>query len=463
MKIIIVGAGVSGLATYLQLRKVLPSCDSHTIHIYDSQRPSSYGLMSSRLGKEEDVTDSTAVVGNSIALAPSSVRLLKKIDDRVYKIFKARGYANETFTFKTARGHTLAITPVEDGRKAQEKTISCSRQGLWDCFHEIVGEDKIQHRKVCAVDLSGRRPVVRFANGGGEKRADLVVGTDGVRSVVKKAIFGTEDDANKYEPQYEGFCGVGAFISTELPASITTHKSMVFTFGPTGSFGYCSAAPLAQRKVGWWSNWPTPSPPSRNFVEDPESIRAQLRDRHGTWSDPVIQQVIENMSTDRVYPIWTTPELPYWGRRGAVLLGDAAHTLQATSGQGAAQALEDSMTFSLLLAHYISRVEKAQMGVEDAIESAIQGLYELRNPRVAVIKARARNLYVSKRRIENVFLEYLYYIFIYLWTNFPFIGRLTTGNVFRELEDWNPEEQVRMYLERTRRQKGGSDTYLLGN
>ena len=149
----------------------------------------------------EDLTDSTAVVGNTIGLAPNSVRLLKYIDTRLYGIFKARGYANQAYTFKTARGHTLAVTSTGDKGFPEEYTVSCQRHDLWKCLHEVVGEDKIKYRKVIDVDLSGKKPVVKFADGGKED-ADLVVGADGVRSIVKRAILGEEDEC-KYAPHYE--------------------------------------------------------------------------------------------------------------------------------------------------------------------------------------------------------------------------------------------------------------------
>lgn len=246
---------------------------------------------------------------------------------------------------------------------------------------------------------------------------------------------------------------------------------MVFTFGPTGSFGYCSAAPESQRKLGWWSNWGTADIPNGNVV-DPEEIRRQLKERHGTWHDPVIQNIIEKMDTDRVYPIWTTPDLPHWGTGGAVLLGDAAHTLPATSGQGAGQALEDSVVFSLLLAHFMARVDApgGDLDTRTAVELSIKGLYEIRHPRVATIKARSRNLYITSKKINNIFIEYMYYLFVYLWTNFPVLGEyfnpdtpnvftqafgvlsltklglLIVGTVFRESDELTAEEQVKGYL-----------------
>jgi 2-polyprenyl-6-methoxyphenol hydroxylase-like FAD-dependent oxidoreductase len=125
------------------------------------------------------------------------------------------------------------------------------------------------------------------------------------------------------------------------------------------------------------------------------------------------------MSTDRIYPLWTTPELPYWGRDRALILGDAAHTLQANSGQGASQALEDSVVFTLLLASYIARGKSDK----DAISLATKGLYEIRNPQVQSIKSQARNLFILKERKDNIIVEYALYFFIFLWTRFPFLGK----------------------------------------
>jgi hypothetical protein len=256
----------------------------------------------------------------------------------------------------------------------------------------------------------------------------------------------------------------------EIPESIAKNKSIVFTFGPTGSFGYCCAAPMSQRVVGWWSNWGIPNVPDRNVV-DAEDIRRQLQERHGTWNDPVISAIIEKMTTDRIYPIWTTPNLPHWGKNGAILLGDAAHTLQATSGQGASQALEDSVTFSLLLVHYLTIFENAnkELTIKEVVELTAKGLYEIRNPRVTSIKARARRLYITQKSINNIFVEYIFYCFIYLWTNYPIIGnydpqqhdsryirpglltlvgQLVLGDWSRQLIKWDAEEQVKEYIER---------------
>lgn len=110
--------------------------------------------------------------------------------------------------------------------------------------------------------------------------------------------------------------------------------------------------------------------------------------------------------------------------------------------QGAAQALEDSVTFSLLLTHYLSKsVQEEKTSLDDfddddddqrpasshalaqSIDSATKALYELRHERVANIKTQTRNLYFGRRKITSLWWEYTYYCFLFLVTNFPRIGK----------------------------------------
>lgn len=104
--------------------------------------------------------------------------------------------------------------------------------------------------------------------------------------------------------------------------------------------------------------------------------------------------------------------------------------------QGAAQALEDSVTFSLLLTHYLSEsLQEEETSLDDgqrpasshalaqSIDSATKALYELRHERVANIKTQTRNLYFGRRKITSLWWEYTYYCFLFLVTNFPRIGK----------------------------------------
>jgi len=203
MKIIIVGAGFSGVSTYLLLRRMCPPPE-HDVILYDAHDPREMQLRLEGLASpapDRGTQDSAAVVGNIISLEPPAVRLMRYIDPKLYETFKARSYTNQYYTLRSARGHTLAVIPTADGALPVEHTLTCPRYDSWRWLHEHVGYDHIRYRRVTKVDLSGDRPIVYFADGGRDD-GDLVVGADGVRSVVKRALFGDENET-KYGPAFE--------------------------------------------------------------------------------------------------------------------------------------------------------------------------------------------------------------------------------------------------------------------
>lgn len=91
--------------------------------------------------------------------------------------------------------------------EGEEVCVAIGRQALWKCLSDVVGEGVVEFRKVTGVKQGegGGRPKVTFENGEVEE-ADLVVGADGVRSVVREALFGKAGDSGSdgdWAPTYE--------------------------------------------------------------------------------------------------------------------------------------------------------------------------------------------------------------------------------------------------------------------
>jgi 2-polyprenyl-6-methoxyphenol hydroxylase-like FAD-dependent oxidoreductase len=196
---------------------------------------------------------------------------------------------------------------------------------------------------------------------------------------------------------------------------------MVFTFGPNGFFGYSSSG----KGTMWWSTCEaTDIPPStRISLED---MRAQLKARHGKWKDPVLQAIVEKADVDSIYPVWTTPELPYWGKQGCVLIGDAAHALQPTSGQGSSQALEDAKTFALCLERFLSRSEASVEGntstLNEALELTSKVYYQVRNPRINKIVERTKMM-SNRKKEQGIAEEMMTCFFLWLVGKVPSVGK----------------------------------------
>lgn len=211
---------------------------------------------------------------------------------------------------------------------------------------------------------------------------------------------------------------------------IVEKGSMNFVFGGNGFFGYffADSDPSAPNRgspyhvsepgesLAWWSTYQAEECPDPKTL-DMEDVARQLRERYSTWKDPVVKRVIESVSIRTMYPTWTSPSIPIWSHNGVVLLGDAAHALPSTSGQGTSQALEDCEAFALFLAHQLksaSRAEgasiegMAQAAQRQAINVAAEQYTALRQPRVQQILEAAQKMQNSKRDM-GVVGEYAMY------------------------------------------------------
>ncbi|KAL8353052.1 hypothetical protein RB601_003081 [Gaeumannomyces tritici] len=450
MKVIIVGAGISGLATYLYLKKNLPDppapATPHSIRIYESHRPrTGLGLAAGQdhaLESFEALSASTAIVGGGLAVAPNGMRVLRDLDPEIHRAVTEQGFPCENFIFMGQNGWTLGTQATSDrggfegpppsGRA--EVCVSSTRHGLWACLMAAVPEDAVQYKREC----------------------DLVIGADGVKSIVRKTLFGEDDEASgMYSPVYTGASGVGGIMKTPLPSRVADNKAMVFTFGRDGFFGYASGSPAQANSLMWWSTFETDSLPSRTRL-DLDEIKAQLRRRHGGWSDPVVRDIVSKAEVDTIYPTWVLSDLPHWGENGIVLIGDAAHALSPTTGQGASQALEDAQTLSLLLAETLKKAyapDPAEVDDDqpagasrsdkenDAAALTLKLFYSIRQPRVATIAQRARKFDKNKKSMSMI-EEYAMYCFLWVMMHLRSIAKLVIGDVNEQVYGWSAKVEV---------------------
>lgn len=199
---------------------------------------------------------------------------------------------------------------------------------------------------------------------------------------------------------------------------------MVFSFGGNGFFGYSSGGPASSQQLMWWSTYETSSLPSSTPL-DPLAIKAALLERHQHWRDPIIQDIIAKAEVTSIYPTWTLPTLPHWGQHGMVLVGDAAHAMDPTTGQGASQAMEDAETFALLLKRFFTNYGEdgvRVVGESQVVQAAIATLHHIRAPRVEKIVERGRKIAGRKGNV-GIVGEYFMYGFLWLMNRFPAFGK----------------------------------------
>ncbi|MEU3015183.1 FAD-dependent monooxygenase [Nocardia asteroides] len=177
-------------------------------------------------------------------------------------------------------------------------------------------------RQAAGVDFDGAvRQAVTASS------ADLVVGADGLRSVVRRVVCG------EIPARYAGYTAWRAVV--ELAEPLTEFGE---TWGRGARFGI---APLADGRTYCFAVYNAPEGAPGSFAE----VRARFAD----WHDPV-PALLAAADPDTVLhnDIYELPALPTYTAGRVALIGDAAHAMTPNLGQGGCQALEDAVVLARL-------------------------------------------------------------------------------------------------------------------
>ncbi|MET9442206.1 FAD-dependent oxidoreductase [Streptomyces sp. NPDC006610] len=270
-------------------------------------------------------------VGSAISLAPNSLRALDVIGagDEIRDLAAAQGDGG----LRAPDGRWLSRA---DTRAAAERfggpLVLLHRATLVDLLAARLPADAVRTAVEARLADPGdaRRPA-RVSTPDGELEADLVVGADGIRSAVRGRLFPDHPG-----PVYAGFTTWRLLLP--LPGlRFSSHE----TWGRGRMWG---THPLKDGRVYAYAAAMTPA-----GHRAPDDERAELLRRFGDWHEPVPAVLAAARPGDvlrhDVHHI-ATP-LPAFHRGRVALLGDAAHAMPPTLGQGGNQAVEDAVVLAL--------------------------------------------------------------------------------------------------------------------
>jgi FAD-dependent urate hydroxylase len=201
----------------------------------------------------------------------------------------------------------------------RDRLIEHLAKGVPVEFAREIVDVEVRTEGVIAVDATGQR-----------HEADVVVGADGHRSAVRRAIL---DPAPATENEWTTWQGLTRVLP-EL-ADGATGRCVV------GRAGLVGLLPSGDGLLMWWFDVHQP-------LEG--SPAAALAERFAGYG-PVVGALLEKIRDADLEPFrHVTHRVPdRWGAGGATLLGDAAHAFPPTQAQGANQAIEDAWLLSRAL------------------------------------------------------------------------------------------------------------------
>ena len=370
----IIGAGISGLVLSFLLHQQAIPC---TVY---------------------DVRPSPLDIGNAITLSPNALRILDNLD--VYQQVMRQGYQCEYLDFRSQDDEPFDIYEIGSVEKygypglriyrkvlITELLAKCSEKGISIVF----GKKFVKILSESDNDVSWE-----WADGTASQAASLV-GADGIHSRVRSYIH------PGIEPKFLNVLAIAGAVPTSsvgfpndyhLPVTIMSKTHGAYILAPNLPDG-SELMVVKQRKIeehdrkGW-----------KALLEDKKGCVDFLQQGADDFPE-VVRNAVSGLDPESIFiwPFYEVPEMDSWtSKKGRVtILGDAAHAISPSSGQGANQVFEDAYTYALIRGQ--SR--------EDSLKSVLSKWQKGRQERIDRLIVLARQMNVRRlpeseaREFEN--------------------------------------------------------------
>jgi len=304
LKIAVIGAGYGGAAAAKAL-----SLLGATVDVYE------------QAGQIREV-------GAGIGLRPSTMDRFRQwgIFDAIAKVSSPSDY----FEILTGTGDPITKEGWPEIDTFGERTHLIHRGDFIEALLSVLPEGMVHlGHKLERIEDRGGRSVLTFTNGV-TVEADLVVGADGIKSVVRKALF---SDA---EPVFSGEHAYRAVIDADAAYGMVVDDNLRMYIG-RGTKVYL----LPLRHRGQLSFDITALCPDGAWA--PEVTKDDLL-RTVEGFDERIVNITRDLDLDAVNcrAVYDIDPVGVWHSDSVVLVGDAAHSMLHHQGQGANSAIMDA-------------------------------------------------------------------------------------------------------------------------
>lgn len=354
LRVAVVGGGIGGLSAAIALEQA-----GVDVTVYEQ---------ASALGE----------VGAGVGIAPNGMRMFDRLGLRSAVQAVGAVYA-EGSSYYRADGAPIGRMTNADSA-GEYFTMGLHRADLIGVLAEALGPERVRtgHR-LASFEQIGNEVSLRFEDGS-EATADLLIGADGIHSMVRSAVTEPSAPIPSGSIAYRGVVPMSALEGwTPWVGQLWMGEGKHFLTYPVRSgelLNYVGFVPSAERLKESWSS-----------EGDVDSLRADF----AGW-DPRVQQVLGAVEKTFWWGLYDREPLHSWTRGRVALLGDAAHPMLPHLGQGANQSIEDGVVLAELL---------REVGPAD-VEQALAHYERIRLERTSAVQRGARD---NGRRYDSEYSD----------------------------------------------------------
>lgn len=337
-------------------------------------------------------------LGSGVSIAPNGCRVLDRLG--ILERIAPKSYQTEYQVIKDAAGRSIRRVNIANPDIYGYKTYRLYRHVLLDELRIVLNERKIhveygaKFERIVEETAYG----VTFLVNGEIKRASLLIGADGIHSAVRRYI----------SPQLPEYTGI-ACVYGHLPAGSIQwptrefEKACTIQDDPGVLFMGPEVADGSELLVGRQFAYQTLDRTGWEALETDKSRLCSLFCKDYEGFQQLAKSIMDQISARKegllLWPYYRMPKLERWSSilGHIIIIGDAAHAIPPSSGQGVNQAFEDAHTLALLLGSLSRKTE---------LKEALDFWYHLRQTRIDAVVRKAQETDILRlTRTERLLLK----------------------------------------------------------
>ena len=322
LKIGIVGAGIGGLAAANALHQA-----GHDVVVFEQSRQ-------------------FLRVGADINLTPNAVRALDGLGAGIAQAVRAsaaRPTHRISRTWDTGEETSRLAMGDEAERKYGAPQLTIHRADLLAALADAFPAERVRFGKR-AQSIEARADggvAIRFTDDSEATQLDVLIGADGIHSVVRNAMFGAES------PRFTGVVAFRAVVPTERVKDVPNIQAFTKWWGATPE-SQIVTFPLNQGR----DTFIFATTAQDSWHEESWTTPGSVDELRGFYADfhPDARALLDACNSVLKTALYERDPLTAWSLGPMTLVGDACHPMMPFMAQGAGMAIEDCVVLARNLA-----------------------------------------------------------------------------------------------------------------